>query len=65
MECVGGGGGMKKTNYQITRSINRKISFENKSMYPTSTGCIKKSNLGISQEIDIVLRTKDFSCLGI
>jgi hypothetical protein len=31
-----------------------------------STGCIKKKrNLGISQEIDIVLRTKDFRCLGI
>jgi hypothetical protein len=25
----------------------------------------KKSKLGISQEIDIVLRTKDFRCLGI
>ena len=25
----------------------------------------KKRNLGISQEIDIVLRTKDFRCLGI
>ena len=25
----------------------------------------KKRNLGISQEIDIVLRTKDFRCRGI
>jgi hypothetical protein len=30
-----------------------------------STGCIKKSNLGIYQEIDIVLKTKDFRRLGI
>ena len=28
-------------------------------------GCIKKRNLGISQEIDIVLKTKDFRRLGI
>jgi hypothetical protein len=26
---------------------------------------LKKRNLGISQEIDIVLRTKGFRCLGI
>ena len=32
---------------------------------PVRTGCIKKRNPGISQEIDIVLRTKDFRCLGI
>jgi hypothetical protein len=33
----------------------------------TYTGCIKKNagNLGISQEIDIVLKTKDFRRLGI
>jgi hypothetical protein len=30
-----------------------------------NTGCMKKRNLGISQEIDIVLRTKDFRRLGI
>jgi hypothetical protein len=31
-----------------------------------NTGCIKKKrNLGISQEIDIVLKTKDFRRLGI
>jgi hypothetical protein len=31
-----------------------------------STGCIKKkSKLGISQKIDIVLKTKDFRRLGI
>jgi hypothetical protein len=30
-----------------------------------NTGCIKKRNIGISQEIDIVLRKKDFRCLGI
>ena len=28
-----------------------------------NTGCIKKRNLGISQEIDIVLRTKVFRCM--
>jgi hypothetical protein len=31
----------------------------------TVQGVYKNRNLGISQEIDIVLRTKDFRCLGI
>ena len=34
-------------------------------MYKVVQGVKKKRNLGISQEIDIVLKTKDFRRLGI
>ena len=43
---------------------NQQLNLENKKH--TIQGVQKKRNLGISQEIDIVLlRTKDFRCLGI
>jgi hypothetical protein len=42
------------------------VWYQTRLIIKSNTGVYKKKrNLGISQEIDIVLRTKDFRCLGI